>query len=65
MTLDALIAQLTEIRDWAPGNGSLPVSLERAPDFPPVAMVIPFCAEGGPVTDPAVPLIGVQIAPFV
>jgi hypothetical protein len=60
LTIDKLIADLTEIRDRREGNGNLPVTLD-APRFHGAELVIAHNDEGGPITDPNEPLTGVQI----
>lgn len=60
MNLDTLIAQLTEIRDRAAGNGNLPMEINLGDKFARDVLVIPFCEQGGPSNDDT-PLTGVQI----
>jgi len=71
MTLDALIAQLQDLRAARSENGTLPVVMEPGSwdqathrDGIAVAMVVPCSEGGGPETDPDVPLISVQLASY-
>jgi len=60
MTVNQLIQQLTEIRDAKPEHGDLPVQLS-AQGVEALELIIPFGAEGGPVTQDEIPLTGVQL----